>query len=271
MGETYSPDGRPPGRSWRRKPEAALNWTGYDFKDTGWKTATRRRARSKRQPWASVGGLLDWPGYDASAPYLAHLTLYPAAVLPLDINGQSQIEGLRALTRTGPGPENRANLPKTLTAPDPPSLRAGLRQGADRTRRASQPKAGPRIVGTGRVARGGGQVSLGRASMLEVGARAAGLTPYSAFRYANLTLPAAPTSSPFTLASPSTTSTIRSSTRAVRLLRSSADRIWYTGAYTAHLCMQEDIWDAPKRDRARWMGDLHVSGEVINVVFADSS
>jgi hypothetical protein len=46
-------------------------------------------------------------------------------------------------------------------------------------------------------------------------------------------------------------------------------KIWYTGAYTAHLCMQEDIWDAPKRDRARWMGDLHVSGEVINNVFGD--
>ena len=41
-------------------------------------------------------------------------------------------------------------------------------------------------------------------------------------------------------------------------------KIWYTGAYTAHLCMQEDIWDAPKRDRAKWMGDLQVSGETIN-------
>jgi hypothetical protein len=46
-------------------------------------------------------------------------------------------------------------------------------------------------------------------------------------------------------------------------------KIWYTGAYTAHLCMQQDIWDAPKRDRARWMGDLHVSGEVINDAFLD--
>jgi hypothetical protein len=33
--------------------------------------------------------------------------------------------------------------------------------------------------------------------------------------------------------------------------------------------MQEDIWDAPKRDRARWIGDLHVSGAVIDDVFAD--
>ena len=34
--------------------------------------------------------------------------------------------------------------------------------------------------------------------------------------------------------------------------------------------MQEDIWDAPKRDRARWMGDLNVSGEVINDAFGDT-
>jgi hypothetical protein len=46
-------------------------------------------------------------------------------------------------------------------------------------------------------------------------------------------------------------------------------KIWYTGAYTCHLCMQEDIWDAPKRDRRMWMGDLQVSGEVINNVFLD--
>ena len=27
------------------------------------------------------------------------------------------------------------------------------------------------------------------------------------------------------------------------------NRIWETGAYTAHLCMQDAIWDGPKRDR----------------------
>jgi hypothetical protein len=47
------------------------------------------------------------------------------------------------------------------------------------------------------------------------------------------------------------------------------NRIWLTGAYTSHLCMQDDIWDAPKRDRAPWMGDLDVSGLVIDTVFAD--
>jgi alpha-L-rhamnosidase len=47
------------------------------------------------------------------------------------------------------------------------------------------------------------------------------------------------------------------------------NHIWAVGAYTAHLCMQDAIWDAPKRDRGPWMGDLDVSGDVIDNVFAD--
>ena len=49
------------------------------------------------------------------------------------------------------------------------------------------------------------------------------------------------------------------------------NRIWETGAYTAHLCMQDGIWDAPKRDRGRWAGDLDVEGRVIAAVFGDSA
>jgi hypothetical protein len=33
--------------------------------------------------------------------------------------------------------------------------------------------------------------------------------------------------------------------------------------------MQDGIWDAPKRDRGRWMGDLDVTGRVIESVFGD--
>ncbi len=47
------------------------------------------------------------------------------------------------------------------------------------------------------------------------------------------------------------------------------NQIWEVGAYTDHLCMQEDIWDATKRDRARWAGDLDVSGRGIEDVFDD--
>jgi len=45
------------------------------------------------------------------------------------------------------------------------------------------------------------------------------------------------------------------------------NKLWTIGAYTAHLCMQSDIWDAAKRDRNRWAGDLDVSGRTIEDVF----
>ena len=35
------------------------------------------------------------------------------------------------------------------------------------------------------------------------------------------------------------------------------DSIWMTGAYTAHLNMQNYLWDGIKRDRLVWMGDAH--------------
>ena len=47
------------------------------------------------------------------------------------------------------------------------------------------------------------------------------------------------------------------------------NRIWEIGAYTAHLCMQDGVWDASKRDRGRWMGDTDVSGRVIEDVFGE--
>ncbi len=47
------------------------------------------------------------------------------------------------------------------------------------------------------------------------------------------------------------------------------NRIWETGAYTAHVCMQDGVWDAVKRDRGRWAGDLDVEGRVISTVFGD--
>ncbi|WP_420236410.1 alpha-L-rhamnosidase C-terminal domain-containing protein [Telmatobacter bradus] len=47
------------------------------------------------------------------------------------------------------------------------------------------------------------------------------------------------------------------------------NRIWESAAYTAHLCMQEGVWDGAKRDRGKWMGDMDVTARVIDAVFAD--
>lgn len=47
-------------------------------------------------------------------------------------------------------------------------------------------------------------------------------------------------------------------------------RIWYVAAYTVHLCMREGLWDAPKRDRMEWMGDVHPQQRVIHYAFGDT-
>ncbi len=45
------------------------------------------------------------------------------------------------------------------------------------------------------------------------------------------------------------------------------NRIWRTGAYTVHLCMQDFLWDGIKRDRLVWIGDMHPEASVVATVF----
>ena len=45
------------------------------------------------------------------------------------------------------------------------------------------------------------------------------------------------------------------------------NRIWETAAYTAHLNMQEYLWDGIKRDRLVWIGDMHTEVMTILATF----
>ncbi len=47
------------------------------------------------------------------------------------------------------------------------------------------------------------------------------------------------------------------------------NKIWSTGAYTVHLCMQDYLLDGIKRDRMVWMGDMHPEIMTINSVFGN--
>jgi len=49
------------------------------------------------------------------------------------------------------------------------------------------------------------------------------------------------------------------------------NRIWQTGAHTVHLCMQDYLWDAAKRDRLVWIGDMHPEAMVVATVFGNHS
>lgn len=47
------------------------------------------------------------------------------------------------------------------------------------------------------------------------------------------------------------------------------NKIWYTGARTVFLNMQDYLWDGIKRDRLVWIGDMHAEVSAISCVFGD--
>jgi hypothetical protein len=47
------------------------------------------------------------------------------------------------------------------------------------------------------------------------------------------------------------------------------NKIWATGAYTVHLCMQDYLLDGIKRDRMVWLGDMHPEIMTICAVFGN--
>jgi alpha-L-rhamnosidase len=273
-------DGKPvllTGSQWKvfdQKPQSSqalpANWTNAAFDDSKWANA-RVVGDITADPWAGAGGLEGWPGYDNSAPYMAHITLPPAALLNAQ-NGLGKIES----NADTPGeffvtlaPSSRDVAPSIIV--DFGKEIAGRVEVSGESGRSFTVYAG-----TGESQEEAEKAPWGGAHRIEVADGKLAYSPYSAFRYARLTFP--------TIAPPSRGANGRFQVRVavdhkyypVEYKGSFAcsdalmTRIWYAGAYTAHLCMQEDIWDAPKRDRARWMGDLHVSGAVINLAFADS-
>ncbi|HZO88597.1 MAG TPA: alpha-L-rhamnosidase C-terminal domain-containing protein [Chthonomonadaceae bacterium] len=265
-------DGKPAlltGANWKVSTEAPpADWTAPTFDDSAWKPATVL-APVTGGPWSSQ--LQGWPGYLASAPpYLAHLPMRPVEVLDLH-EGAGKLEGTETLTR----PET-ARLAVHLApsgSSDPPSL--VLDFGKELSGRIEITAEGPAtvLVGTGESREEAINAPWGGVHRLELANGSKAATPYSAFRYAKLTFVPGPGAQQTQAITSVLCDHLYYPVQYKGAFACSDNlltRIWYTGAYTAHLCMQDDIWDAPKRDRARWMGDLHVSGEVINNVFADT-
>ena len=254
--------------------QGALHASGAD-NDAAWQPVAARgpiEGNIDFFQWNDDAGLYDWPGYEGASPFLAHAYL-PAAQL-LDVYpGGGSYDDTEALT----APENAAReFTVHLDAHRPtgqfvPGITLDFgREVAGRIQLVSDADA-PATVS---IAYG---ESLGELNnepylgvdVLELPAHGTGTGPKSAFRYARIRFLSGPPELRF---------------RSIRLediyypvhytgsFESSdplLNRIWETGVYTSHLCMQDDIWDAPKRDRGRWMGDTDVSGRVIDAVFGD--
>ena len=238
-------------------------WTEAGFDDSHWTDATAI-ASVGLGPWGA--SLDNWPATDASAWYLAHLPVYPVAIDVL--SGKT----VGAAPSAGRVKARGMTINAVATGDAPASLRIDFgKEIAGRLILQGTPGTVLRVTTGETIA----ELTHAEPALDNSGPYTLTLTgdsltttPYSAFRYAQLVFP---------------------SRQAATLTRVECDhkyypvaykgafdcsdplltKIWYAGAYTAHLCMQEDIWDAPKRDRGLWGGDLHVTGATINDVFAD--
>jgi alpha-L-rhamnosidase len=258
---------------WKTAEKPAQGWQDAAFDDSGWEAADSLggiESSMEFYQWNGDGGMYAWPGYDGISPFLAHFKLAPVALLHV-YSGSGTLENSDSLTKpdsaaefsvsAGSEPVSPAVQPQIMLdfgrevngrleieSDSDQAADIDLQYGESEQEALNQP-----YIGT---------------TPVHVAPHSTAHGPKGAFRYALLRFQRG-TSLRF---------------RSIRLdgiyypveyqgyFRSSDEklnRMWMVGAYTAHLCMQDDVWDAPKRDRGRWMGDLDVSGRTIEDVFDD--
>ena len=256
-------------------PAATLDWKPVD--SLGGIESSRNFLQ-----WGVDAGMYGWPGYMGISAPLGTVTLTPAAVTHV-FESTAHFDHLDSLTSADPAAPaftitREARTPTDLESPalliDFGRELAGRvlvdnLSAQDATLSIAYGESELEALATGLTSqqRGGNYVGT---NLLDVPATGAARGPKSAFRYVRVRfLRGAPTMR------------LRFRAEAITYPVSFAgsfessdpllNRIWETGAYTAHLCMQDDLWDAPKRDRGRWAGDMDVEGRVISTAFGESA
>jgi alpha-L-rhamnosidase len=261
------------GPAWRARPGRVKGWQSAVLDDRGWAQAHR------------IGGLDSTPG---AREHNADARLYPwpryagisreisakesHAILVRDVRPEStRFENLRALVGDANEPF-RAVQDAPSTNRNPPSVVLDFgRVLSGRLKFVS----GTDSPVTLRVQLGESVEEALRGPYLgnlavDVAPRGIAFGPKSSFRYAWVALP--------TLQKPVELKAILAQElgRPVDLRGSfeSSDRmlndIWMAGAYTVSLAMQESFWDAPKRDRRPFAGDLHVAARTARAAFGET-
>ncbi|HZY63884.1 MAG TPA: alpha-L-rhamnosidase C-terminal domain-containing protein [Edaphobacter sp.] len=257
---------------WKSAMAVANGWQNTNFDDAAWKPVQSIGGIESSVDflqWNADAGLYNWPGYDGISPYLAHLKLSAQKILT-HYAGRGQLQNLDALTETGS--EFEVKLPAPLVAnAEAPAVFLDFGKEINGRVEIVSDSDSPAIV----------TIQMGESEpealhvpylgtvQLTVPAHGTAYGPKSAFRYAKLRFIGGGKDLRFKHIG---VDDIYYPVKYEGSFESSdpmLNRIWETGAYTAHLCMQDGIWDAPKRDRGRWMGDTDVSGRVIEAVFGD--
>jgi alpha-L-rhamnosidase len=261
---------------WKAATQTTPDWKDPAFDDHAWENADSLGGGGIESSieffqWNADAGMYDWPGYDGISPFLAQYPLDPVEVSHV-YSVAGKLSNVESLTKAdSAGAEFRVELPaEKVDEQDAPQILLDFgREVVGRLEfESDSDEAGEATVQYGESESEAFNEPYLGIDPLTIAPHATAYGPKSAFRYALIRFTGG--------------EDIRY--RHIRLdgieypvtykgYFSSSDaelnQMWAIGAYTAHVCMQDDIWDAPKRDRGRWMGDLDVSGSTIEDAFGD--
>ena len=270
--------------SWRSTEKSVEHWSDPGFNDSSWHPVESLgpiESDIDFYQWSADAGMYGWPGYMGMSPELRTFPLTAAAVTHI-FTGRATLSNLKSLTSPTPSAPFKVTNPTNSqsTDADAPSILLDFGReisgrlfvesasSTDSTLSIAYGESEIEALATGLTPTQQGGNYLGT-NILDIPANGIARGPKSGFRYVRIRF--------LHGASVSTFKSIRAEgiyypvTYAGSFESSDPllNRIWETGAYTAHLCMQDGIWDAVKRDRGRWVGDLDIEGRVISTAFGD--
>ncbi len=260
--------------SWKAMIKAPADWSSSSLDDSSWPAADSLggvESSIEFFQWNADAGMYAWPGYDGISPFLSQ---YHFAAMHIDhvYDGLGMLHNPESLTGSpSSGSEFSVELPtEEMSLYNAPQILLDFGREVDGRIELQSDSNEPSDVA---VQYGESEMEALNAPYLGVdpihlAPHATAYGPKSAFRYVLVRFTGGRDTSYKSIelngiAYPVTYTGSFSSSDPV------LNQMWAIGAYTAHLCMQDDIWDAPKRDRGRWMGDLEVSGRTIEDVFGD--
>jgi alpha-L-rhamnosidase len=257
-------------KSWKSATAAAAGWEAAGFNDSAWKPVQSIggiESSIELYQWNADAGLYDWPGYDGISGFLAHKKV-SANAIKASYEGRSKFESVSALTG---GAGEFAVRYVADPGNDAPSVLLDMgREITGRLEVESDADAPVRMT----FQYGEDEIETLKApylgvNVLTVAPHGVGHGSKTAFRFVKVRFLDGPADMRFKSIHVDHIFYPVKYQGSFESSDAELNRIWETGAYTAHLCMQDGLWDASKRDRGRWSGDNDVSGRVVDDVFGD--
>lgn len=285
--------------TWKCDSRLRRGWELPALNDADWPNAKAQGSIESNSAFFENNqdaGLYRWPGYDGISPFLAHTILKPTEMV-YGFVGMGRFSNISALVGLDlsavrqqlRNPRRNATLSFQTAAPSEPA-ESLVYLPAQKVATSEYPYLvlgfGKECVGRIRIVSASPapvhlEVQYGEsveealsdpylgANEIDVPPQGIAYGPKSAFAYAVVRFLGGP--SPLRLKSIDVDDIYYPvvPTGAFECSDGVVNKIWQVGAYTAHLCMQDSVWDGPKRDRLCLAGGLDVSERVVTSVFGD--